>query len=165
MDPSFASVHGDLAGAYLQTGKYDLWIQEAETAFNLSHQAEYEAVFKEVGKVYAQSGIEAALREWAEQEVELSKRRYEDPALDRVHLCQGGRQGPGLCVAGEGLEGEVGFAFNISRSTTWRTRCGPIRAMRICSSGWACRSDDYVARLTVRSISSVTENEQTRANH
>jgi Tfp pilus assembly protein PilF len=81
MDPSFASVHGDLAGAYLQTGKYDLWIQESETAFTLSHQAEYEAVFKEVGKVYAQSGIEAALREWAKQEVELSKRQYEDPAL------------------------------------------------------------------------------------
>jgi hypothetical protein len=58
-----------------------LWIQESETAFTLSHQAEYEAVFKEVGKVYAQSGIEAALREWAKQEVELSKRQYEDPAL------------------------------------------------------------------------------------
>lgn len=81
MGPSFASVHGDLAGAYLLTGKYDLWIQESQTEFNLSHQAEYEAIFKEVGKVYGQSGIEAALREWAKQEVELSKRRYEDPAF------------------------------------------------------------------------------------
>lgn len=27
MDPSFASVHADLAGAYLDTGKYDLWLQ------------------------------------------------------------------------------------------------------------------------------------------
>ena len=80
MDPSFASVHGDLAGAYLDIGKYDLWIQESEAGFNLSHQAEYEAIYKEIGKVYAQSGIEAALREWARQEVELSRRRYEDPA-------------------------------------------------------------------------------------
>ena len=79
MDPSFASVHGDLASVYLDTGKYDLWIQEAETEYNLSHQPEYETVIKEVGKVYSQSGIEAALREWAKQMVELSKRRYEDP--------------------------------------------------------------------------------------
>jgi len=42
---------------------------------------EYEAIFKEVGKVYTQSGIQAALREWARQMVELSKRRYEDPAV------------------------------------------------------------------------------------
>jgi eukaryotic-like serine/threonine-protein kinase len=81
MDPSFASVHGDLASVYLFTGKYDLWIQESQTEFNLSHQAEYEAIYKEVGKVYAQSGIDAALREWAKQLIELSKRRYEDPAF------------------------------------------------------------------------------------
>jgi tetratricopeptide (TPR) repeat protein len=79
MDPSYASVHGDLGGVYLETGKYDLWIQETETEYNLSHQPEYEAIFKEVGKVYAQSGIQAALREWAKQWVDLSKRRYEDP--------------------------------------------------------------------------------------
>jgi tetratricopeptide (TPR) repeat protein len=81
MDPSFASVHGDLAGAYFETGKYDLWLQEQENYASLSHQPEYEAIFKEVGKVYAQSGFQAALREWAKQEVELSKRRYEDPAF------------------------------------------------------------------------------------
>ncbi len=80
MDPSFASVHGGLANAYFFTGKYDLWIQEWETQFNLSHQPEYEAIAQAVGKVYAQSGIEAALREWARQEVELSKREYVDPA-------------------------------------------------------------------------------------
>src|ERR1700691_1111650 len=70
MDPSFASVHGDLGSAYLDTGKYDLWIQESQSYCNLSHQAEYEAIFKEVGKVYTQSGIQAALREWARQMVE-----------------------------------------------------------------------------------------------
>jgi TolB-like protein/Tfp pilus assembly protein PilF len=104
MDPSFASVHGDLAGAYLQTGKYDLWIQEAETEFNLSHQDEYEAVFKEVGKVYARSGIEAALREWAEQEVELSKRRYEDPALIGFIYAKAGEKDQAFAWLEKGLK-------------------------------------------------------------
>ena len=81
MDPSFASVHGDLAGAYFDMGKYDLWLQESETGSRLAHQPEYEAIFKDVGKVYSQSGLLPALREWAEQEKELSKRRYEDPAF------------------------------------------------------------------------------------
>jgi serine/threonine protein kinase/Tfp pilus assembly protein PilF len=81
MDPSFSSVHGDLAGMYLDTDKYDLWLQESETQFTLSHQSEYEAVFKEVGKVYARSGIRPALHEWAAQVIELSERRYEDPAF------------------------------------------------------------------------------------
>ena len=79
MHSNSANVHGDMAAVYLYTGKYNLWIQESETEYNLSHQPEYEAVVKEVGKVYAQSGSQAALREWAKQMVELSKRRYEDP--------------------------------------------------------------------------------------
>ncbi len=81
MDPSFASVHYDLAGAYLDMGKYDLWLQEQENGASLSHQPEYEAIYTEVGKVYARSGFQPAVREWAEQEVALSKRRYEDPAF------------------------------------------------------------------------------------
>jgi serine/threonine protein kinase/Tfp pilus assembly protein PilF len=81
MDPSFASVHSDLAGAYLEMGKYDLWLQESQTGLNLAHQPEYEAIFKDVAKIYARSGIQPALREWAAQMVALSKRRYEDPAF------------------------------------------------------------------------------------
>jgi hypothetical protein len=61
-------------------GKYDLWLQESETTARLAHQPEYEAIFREVGKVYAKSGLQPALREWAAQEVALSKRQYEDPA-------------------------------------------------------------------------------------
>lgn len=80
MDPGFASVHGDLANLYFFTGKYDLWIQENKQAYTLSHQPEYLALFDEVGKVYARSGVQAATREWADQEKALSKRRYEDPA-------------------------------------------------------------------------------------
>ena len=80
MDPNFASAHFSLAFAYFDLHKYDLWIQEAETGYGLTHQPEYEAIFQRIGKVYASSGLQAALREWAGQEVELSKRRYEDPA-------------------------------------------------------------------------------------
>jgi hypothetical protein len=38
------------------------------------------AISKEVAKVYAQSGFETALREWAKQAVELGKHEYVDPA-------------------------------------------------------------------------------------
>jgi serine/threonine protein kinase/TolB-like protein/Tfp pilus assembly protein PilF len=81
MDPSFASVHGDLGYAYFYMGKYDLWLQELESGASLSHQPEYVSIYKAVGKVYARSGLQAALREWAEQEKELSNRQYEDPGL------------------------------------------------------------------------------------
>jgi eukaryotic-like serine/threonine-protein kinase len=81
MDPSFASVHSDMAGMYLDTGKYDLWLQELKATADLSHEPEYAAIAEAVGKVYSRSGLQPALREWAEQEKELSKRRYEDPAL------------------------------------------------------------------------------------
>jgi tetratricopeptide (TPR) repeat protein len=79
MDPSFASVHVDLAYAYFFMGKYDLWLQELESGASLSHQPEYVSIYKAMSKVYARSGLRAALREWAEQEKELSKRQYEDP--------------------------------------------------------------------------------------
>jgi hypothetical protein len=62
-------------------GKYDLWLQEMESSASLAHQPEYVAIDKEVSRVYSRSGLHAALHEWAEQEVELSKRRYEDPAF------------------------------------------------------------------------------------
>lgn len=81
MDPNFASVHRDLAGTYLDTGKYDLWLQEWKIGSSLDHQPEYEEIYKQVSGVYAKSGIQPALREWAKQEVELSKRQYEDPAF------------------------------------------------------------------------------------
>jgi eukaryotic-like serine/threonine-protein kinase len=81
MDSGFASVHGDLAFAYFDMGKYDLWLQEMESSANLAHQPEYVAIDQDVSKVYARSGLQAALEEWAKQETELSKRRYEDPAF------------------------------------------------------------------------------------
>jgi len=80
MDASYASVHAGIAHTYLDAGKYDSWIQESKTYARLSHQPEYEEIYEKVGKVYAHSGGPAAVRERAEQESALSKRRYEDPA-------------------------------------------------------------------------------------
>ena len=104
MDPSFSSVRGDLAGMYLDTGKYDQWLQESETEFSLSHQSEYEAVFKEVGKVYARSGIQPALREWAAQMIELSKRRYEDPAFIGFIYAKAGERDQAFAFLEKGLK-------------------------------------------------------------
>jgi serine/threonine protein kinase/Tfp pilus assembly protein PilF len=90
MDPNYASVHVDLANTYFDLHKYDLWIQESETGYHLSHQPEYEVVFQQVAKVYASSGPQPAIREWAKQELELSKRRYEDPGFIGLIYAQAG---------------------------------------------------------------------------
>ena len=81
MDPGFAPVHSDLANVYFLTGKYDLWLQESKQQAVMANQPEYIAIWDAVGKVYSRSGPQAALREWANQEKELSKGRYEDPAF------------------------------------------------------------------------------------
>ena len=81
MDPGFAPVHSDLGNVYFATGKYDLWIQEIKQAPVMSNQPEYVAIADTIGKVYLRSGVQAALREWADQEKALSKRQYEDPGF------------------------------------------------------------------------------------
>lgn len=116
MDPGFSSVHGDLAYAYLDLGKYDLWIQETQTEFSLSHQLEYEAVFKEVGKVYARSGIHPALREWAAQMVALSKRRYEDPAFIGSIYAKAGDKEQAFLWLEKGLKEKSDFAQYLKSS-------------------------------------------------
>jgi len=81
MDPGFAPVHQNLATVYFLTGKYDLWIQESKQAYTMAHEPQLVAEFDAIGKVYARSGLQAALREWADQEKALSKKQYEDPAF------------------------------------------------------------------------------------
>jgi serine/threonine protein kinase/Tfp pilus assembly protein PilF len=81
MDPGFAPVHGSLGTTYLYAGKHDLWIQESRQMAAMSNQPEYVAMWNEVGKVYAKSGAQAALKEWADQEKALSQRQYEDPGF------------------------------------------------------------------------------------
>src|SRR5579864_2108682 len=90
MDPSYAPVRQDLAGSYRNTGKYDLWLQEWATGVALAHEPEYVAINKKVAEVYSRAGVQAAYHEWAVQEDELSKRRYEDPAnIGSIHAVAG----------------------------------------------------------------------------
>jgi serine/threonine protein kinase len=91
-DPNYASVRASLANLYFVTGKYDLWIQELKNYARLSNQPEFTTMFESVGKAYARSGVQAALREYAEQEKELSKRRYEDPAYVGYVLAAAGEK-------------------------------------------------------------------------
>jgi len=81
MDPNFASVYGNMSNAYFLLGKYDPWLEAWKKSATLGNDREYIAIQDHVAKVYAQSGFQAALRKWAEDEKELSKRRYEDPAI------------------------------------------------------------------------------------
>ncbi len=81
MDPNFASAYGNMSNAYFFLGKYDSWLQAWKTSATLSHDPDYVAMEEDVAKVYAQSGVPAALRKWADEEKALSKRRYEDPAF------------------------------------------------------------------------------------
>ena len=81
MDPGFAPVHLSLASVYLLAGKYDLWIQESKQGYTMAHEGALLAEYEAVGKAYARSGPQAAVREWAEQEKALSKKQYEDPAF------------------------------------------------------------------------------------
>jgi hypothetical protein len=75
----------------------------------------------------------------AAQMIELSKRGYEDPAFIGFIYAKAGDKYQAFAGLEKGLQ-ESRTAFNIERPTTWRIRCTPIRAMRICLSGWECRS-------------------------
>ena len=81
MDPGFAPVHSDLGNVYFLIGKYDLWLQESRQQYLMANQPEFIALWDAVSKVYARSGLQAATREWANQERALTKRQYEDPAF------------------------------------------------------------------------------------
>ena len=131
MDPGFAPVHVDLGNVYFATGKYDLWIQEMKQGPVMSDQPEYVAIADAVGKVYSGSGVQAALREWADQEKALSKRQYEDP----------GFVGFAYSAAGEKDEAFAGWRrasrksrkpCNTSRSHPGSSPCVPTLGMQTC---------------------------------
>ena len=79
MDPSFASVHDSLAFTYLWMGSYGLWLDEWKKATTLSNDKEDAVIADEVAKVYAQSGLHAALVKRVELYKQLANRRYVDP--------------------------------------------------------------------------------------
>jgi len=79
MDPSFASVHDSLAFTYLWMRSYGLWLDEWKKATTLSNDKEDAAIADGVAKVYAQSGLHAALVKRVELYKQLANRRYVDP--------------------------------------------------------------------------------------
>jgi serine/threonine protein kinase len=79
LDPN-ASAHGNLAQLAFDLGNYDLWLQEWKKAAIVNDDHEELAVAEEAAKVYAKSGYRAALSRVIDLELELSKRRYVDPA-------------------------------------------------------------------------------------
>jgi serine/threonine protein kinase/Tfp pilus assembly protein PilF len=80
MDPNFAQAHGQLANIYRVMGRYDLAVEEFKQANRLFNDQEELAIWEAVSRVYAKSGSKAALTREIQLHVQLSKRRYVDPA-------------------------------------------------------------------------------------
>ena len=80
MDPNFNYAHAELRQIYRDTGKYDLAMEEWKKSAALNNDPEEMAIAADSAKVYAKSGIKAAIAREIEMRKELGKRRYQDPA-------------------------------------------------------------------------------------
>jgi len=80
MDPNFNYAHAELRQIYRDTGKFDLAMEEWKKSATLNNDPEEIAIAADSAKVYAKSGIKAAVAREIEMRKELGKRRYQDPA-------------------------------------------------------------------------------------
>ncbi len=80
MDPNFVSVLQNQSYAYLNLQKYDIGFEEWKKAQIQNGDKEMVAIIEEGQRVFAKSGFKPAMQRILALEVELSKRRYEDPA-------------------------------------------------------------------------------------
>ena len=80
IDPNYAGGLGNLSSLYQDSGKYDLWLQNWNKAAILMGDQENAKIAQEAAKVYPKSGYPATVRKIVEMELDLSKRRYVDPA-------------------------------------------------------------------------------------
>jgi len=80
MDPNFTYGHVELRNIYRDTGKYDLAMEEWKKYAALNNDAEEVAIAADSSKVYARSGIKAAVTREIEMRKDLGKRRYQDPS-------------------------------------------------------------------------------------
>ena len=80
MDSNYAPSVNNLATTYKSMKKYDLWFEEWKKGAALQNDKEDLAIAEEASQIYAKSGYPAALRRILELELQLSKRRYVDPA-------------------------------------------------------------------------------------
>jgi serine/threonine protein kinase/tetratricopeptide (TPR) repeat protein len=80
MDPNFVSVLQNQSYAYLYLQKYDIGLDEWKKAQIQNGDKEMVAILEEGQRVFAKSGFKPAMQRILALDVELSKRRYEDPA-------------------------------------------------------------------------------------
>jgi serine/threonine protein kinase/Tfp pilus assembly protein PilF len=80
IDPNYQSALMNLASTYHALHQYDLFFDNWKKSLTLDNDHETLAIAEETSQVYAKSGYPAAARRLVELEVQLSKRRYFDPA-------------------------------------------------------------------------------------
>jgi len=81
MDPNFGQAHNQLATVYLFMGRYDLYFPESIEAQRLYGDKEELAITEEAARIFAKSGFQAAWSRQIQLHIELSKRRFVDPAF------------------------------------------------------------------------------------
>jgi serine/threonine protein kinase/Tfp pilus assembly protein PilF len=79
IDPN-GPLHNNYAMIAQDMGNYELWLQEWRKDAVLNGDSEEQAIAEEAAKIYAKSGYRAALTRAVELHLQLSKRRYVDPA-------------------------------------------------------------------------------------
>jgi TolB-like protein/Tfp pilus assembly protein PilF len=80
MDPNYTSALHNLAFLYQSLHKYDLWLEQWKKGAMVNNDHEELAMAEDAARVYAKSGFPATVRRMIELQVQLSKRRYVDPA-------------------------------------------------------------------------------------
>jgi TolB-like protein/Tfp pilus assembly protein PilF/predicted Ser/Thr protein kinase len=79
MDPNFSYAHVELRQIYQDSGKDDLAMEEWKKYATHNDDPEELAIAQDVTRVYAKSGIKAAVAREIELRKQLAKRRYGDP--------------------------------------------------------------------------------------
>jgi hypothetical protein len=80
MDTNYASAVRNLSEAAAAQHLYDVWLENWKKSAALANDREDLEMAEEAARVYAKSGIHAALTRTVELELRLAKRRYVDPA-------------------------------------------------------------------------------------
>ncbi len=80
MDPNYTSAVHNLAILYQIQHKYDLWLDEWKKGAAINNDHEDMAIAEEAARVYSKSSYQATLRRIIQLQLQLSKRRYVDPA-------------------------------------------------------------------------------------
>ena len=80
MDPNYPPSNGNLGYTYQLTQHYDLWLEQWKKAASLNDDHEDIAIAEETARAYSKSGYQAAIKKYIELQLQLTKRRYVDPA-------------------------------------------------------------------------------------